>query len=110
MYLAGEWVPAWLRMSITFLVAALGVAGLGWWVLRGDARNRAADKAVEGEAYADATAARIDWRPTEPYHLFCVDIESAGFISFGTDRRLMRWSAASGLEVLPHPDAGSSPG
>ncbi|TMD27921.1 MAG: hypothetical protein E6I04_14175 [Chloroflexi bacterium] len=61
-------------------------------------------------AYADATAARIDWRPTEPYHLFCVDIESAGFISFGTDRRLMRWSAASGLEVLPHPDAGSSPG
>jgi hypothetical protein len=39
----GEWVPAWLYMSITFLVASLGVAGLGWWVLRGDARNRAAE-------------------------------------------------------------------
>lgn len=49
-YLAGEWVPAWLWMSITFLVAALGVAGLGWWVLRGDARNRAAERAVEEPA------------------------------------------------------------
>ncbi len=46
-YLAGEWVPAWLFMSVTFLVAALGVAGLGWWVLRADARNRAAEEALE---------------------------------------------------------------
>jgi hypothetical protein len=44
---AGEWVPAWLYMSITFLVASLGVVGLGWWVLRGDARNRAADAELE---------------------------------------------------------------
>lgn len=44
MYLAGEWVSAWLFMSITFLVAGLGVVGLGWWVLRGDARNRAAEE------------------------------------------------------------------
>jgi hypothetical protein len=42
--LAGEWVPAWLFMSMTFLVATLGVAGLGWWVLRGDSRNRAAEE------------------------------------------------------------------
>ena len=41
--LAGEWVPAWLAMTITFAVALLGVAGLGWWVLRGDARNRASE-------------------------------------------------------------------
>ena len=46
-YLAGEWVPAWLFMSLTFLVASLGVGGLGWWVLRGDARNRAAEQAVD---------------------------------------------------------------
>ena len=26
--LAGEWVGAWLEMSLTFLVAAIGVAGL----------------------------------------------------------------------------------
>jgi len=44
---AGEWVPAWLYMSITFLVASLGVVGLGWWVLRGDERNRAADAQLE---------------------------------------------------------------
>jgi hypothetical protein len=47
MYLAGEWVNAWLFMSITFLVAALGVVGLGWWVLRGDARNRSAPGVLE---------------------------------------------------------------
>jgi len=55
-FLAGEWVPAWLWMSITFLVAALGVAGLGWWVLRGDARNRAAENAVESEAAGEHRA------------------------------------------------------
>jgi hypothetical protein len=44
---AGEWVPAWLAMSVTFLVASLGVVGLGWWVLRGDARNRAAETQAE---------------------------------------------------------------
>jgi len=44
---AGEWVPAWLFMSITFLVASLGVVGLGWWVLRGDARNRAGEAELE---------------------------------------------------------------
>jgi hypothetical protein len=44
---AGEWVPAWLFMSITFLVASLGVVGLGWWVLRGDALNRAAETEAE---------------------------------------------------------------
>ena len=44
---AGEWVNAWLFMSITFLIASLGVVGLGWWVLRGDARNRAAENTLE---------------------------------------------------------------
>ena len=43
----GEWVPAWLFMSITFLIASLGVVGLGWWVLRGDAINRAAEAEAE---------------------------------------------------------------
>ncbi len=47
--LAGEWVSAWLAMSLAFLVAGLGVVGLGWWVLRADARNRAAEDAVQAE-------------------------------------------------------------
>lgn len=49
--LAGEWVPAWLAMSITFVVALLGVAGLGWWVLRGDAINRASEEIDEAEPH-----------------------------------------------------------
>ena len=53
--LAGEWVGAWLGMSITFLVASLGVVGLGWWVLRKDALNRAAEDAAE-KAAADPKA------------------------------------------------------
>jgi len=48
-YLVGEWVPAWLWMSLAFLVATLGVAGLGWWVLRGDAINRAGEETLETE-------------------------------------------------------------
>ena len=51
-FLAGEWVPAWLVMSLAFLVATLGVVGLGFWVLRGDARNRAAD-AKEAESASE---------------------------------------------------------
>lgn len=47
MYLAGEWISAWLFMSLAFLVAAIGVVGLGWWVLRGDARNRASESLLE---------------------------------------------------------------
>lgn len=47
MYLIGEWVNAWLWMSVTFLVAFGGVIGLGWWVLRGEARNRAASHVDE---------------------------------------------------------------
>jgi hypothetical protein len=55
MILAGEWVPGWLGMSLTLFVAMLGVIGLGWWVLRGDARNRSAEETGERE-------------PTEPHH------------------------------------------
>ena len=58
-FLVGEWVPAWLGMSVTFLVAALGVAGLGWWVLRKDKMNRAAQE-------ADLAAA--DTAPKEAHH------------------------------------------
>jgi hypothetical protein len=48
--LVGEWVPAWLWMSMTFAVALLGVVGLGWWVLRGDALNRKAEESIQSES------------------------------------------------------------
>ena len=51
--LVGEWVPAWLWMSMTFLVASLGVAGLGWWVLRGDAMNRKAEESMQPESRSE---------------------------------------------------------
>jgi len=59
-FLAGEWVPAWLAMSITFLVAGLGVVGLGWWVLCKYALNRAAEEAAEPTV--------TDSQPQEPPH------------------------------------------
>jgi len=46
----------------------------------------------------------IDWRPTDPFHVFSVDIESAAYISFGEDKRLLRWTPAGGEERLTHPD------
>jgi hypothetical protein len=49
-YLIGEWIPAWFFMSLAFLVATLGVVGLGWWVLRGDSRNRRIEDASEEAA------------------------------------------------------------
>jgi hypothetical protein len=55
----GEWVTAWLAMSITFLVASLGVVGLGWWVLRGDARNREAETETEDRDAAHAKSDRV---------------------------------------------------
>ena len=38
-----------------------------------------------------------------PSHLFAIDIESAGYVSFGKDRIIMRWDPRRGLEQLPHP-------
>jgi len=55
--------------------------------------------------YGDAIFAAIGWRPDEPYPLYALDIHSAGFISFGDDARLLRWTPATGVEVLRHPDA-----
>jgi hypothetical protein len=60
-------------------------------------------------AHADALEAAIHWRPVEPYHLFRIDLEEAGYITFAKDRRLLRWSASGGkLERLPHPDSKSA--
>jgi hypothetical protein len=60
--------------------------------------------------YGDTLQAAIKWRPAEPYHLFAVDVQRAGFISFGEKRRLLRWSRESGIEVLPHPDDAADAG
>jgi len=45
------------------------------------------------DLYGDTTYAAIGWRPTEPFPLWSVDVERAVYISFGEERRLLRWSA-----------------
>jgi len=48
----GEWIPASLGLGLAFLVATVGVIGLGWWVLRGEAINRR----LEGESREEPPA------------------------------------------------------
>ena len=60
---------------------------------------------VRRRAFEGAQEAAIGWHPSEPYHLFAVDIDSAAFISFGEGRKLLRWSPSKGVEALRHPDA-----
>jgi hypothetical protein len=50
--------------------------------------------------YCEALFAKIGWRPTEPeFHVFRIDLESAGYIQFGDvdpDKQIrLRWSAAA---------------
>jgi hypothetical protein len=48
--------------------------------------------------YRATIKARIDWEPEEPnYHLFAVDVESAGFVVFGKDRFGLAWDPERGL-------------
>jgi hypothetical protein len=63
--------------------------------------------AGQRERYGQTIFAAIGWRPTEPYPLWSVDVESAAYISFGENRRLLRWTPAEGMEVLRHPEEGS---
>jgi hypothetical protein len=57
------------------------------------------------EQYGVTIEAAISWRPTEPYPLLSVDIDSASYISFGGERRMVRWTPDGGVEELRHPDA-----
>ena len=76
----------------------------GDFKLYGTARDVTDPK--QRERYGDTLEEEIDWRPTEPFHLFAVDIDSAGFIRFGSDKKVLRWTPDRGVEDLPHPDAG----
>ena len=48
--------------------------------------------------YRAAVKARIDWEPDEPnYHLFAVDVDSAGFVTFAEPRHGLAWDPQRGL-------------
>jgi hypothetical protein len=61
--------------------------------------GRAVDVPEPGRraAYCAALKARIDWEPKGPYHLFAVDVESAGFVVFGGERFGMAWDPEGGV-------------
>jgi hypothetical protein len=61
------------------------------------------------ELYAVTIEAAISWRPTEPYPLLSVEIDSATYISFGAKRRLLRWTPGGGVEELRHPEVDQEP-
>jgi hypothetical protein len=48
------------------------------------------------EAYRAAIRARIDWEPTGPFHLFSIDVQSAGFVVFGDSGYAMAWDPTGG--------------
>jgi hypothetical protein len=52
-------------------------------------------------AYQVAINARIDWQPDEPdFHLFSLEVESAGFTIFGDEHRALAWDPSAGLRRL----------
>ncbi len=57
--------------------------------------------------FGDEQEAVIDWRPPDEAPIFALDIQRASYISFGKERRLLRWTPETGEEQLRHPDDGS---
>jgi hypothetical protein len=56
-------------------------------------------------AYRASVKARIDWEPAEPnYHVFAVDVESAGFVTFAAPRYGLAWDPEGGLRRWDIPD------
>ncbi len=55
--------------------------------------------------YRATIKARIDWEPAEPeYHLFAIDIDSAGFVTFAEERYGLAWNPDGGLRRWKIPD------
>ncbi|HET7137905.1 MAG TPA: pyridoxamine 5'-phosphate oxidase family protein [Gaiellaceae bacterium] len=55
------------------------------------------EDALRVDAHRAAIKARIDWEPPEPYHVFAVDIDSAGFVTFAEPRFGLAWEAGGEL-------------
>jgi hypothetical protein len=54
--------------------------------------------AEQRAAYRAAIKARLDWEPPEPnFHVFAIDIDSAGFVTFAEPRYGLAWDPAGGL-------------
>jgi len=61
-------------------------------------RAVAVEESERRARYRASVKARIDWEPDEPnYHVFAVDVESAGFVTFVEPRFGLAWSAGGEL-------------
>ena len=60
------------------------------------ARARPVEDQPRVDAYRAAIRARIDWEPTGSFHLFAMDVDSAGFLSFGEERYGLAWDPGRG--------------
>jgi hypothetical protein len=57
-------------------------------------------RAERPERYRQTVHARIGWAPDEPeYHLFAIDVDSAGFVVFGRERYGLAWGPRPGHVV-----------
>ena len=64
-------------------------------------RARSQEDETVRSAYREAIRARIDWEPTGPFHLFAIEVESAGFLVFGESGYGMAWDPAGGTRRWP---------
>ena len=61
-------------------------------------RAVAVEQGERRDRYRATIKARIDWEPEEPnYHVFAVDIDSAGFVEFAPGRYGLAWDPERGL-------------
>ena len=50
--------------------------------------------------------ARIDWQPTEPYHLYSLDVTEAAYVRFTDEvQYVWRWDPSAGLRQEEKPNA-----
>ena len=56
----GEWVNSNILFGLVFLISAVGVVGIGWWVIRGDRLTRAVLESELGEPSAPAAVAHAE--------------------------------------------------
>lgn len=63
------------------------------------------DPAVRG-GFCRAIRARIDWEPTEPYHLFSFNVAEGAFMRFTeNEKETWRWTPQAGLHKEHVPNA-----
>jgi hypothetical protein len=68
-------------------------------------RAVAVEESERRARYRATVKARIDWEPAEPnYHVFAVDVVSAGFVTFAEPRHGLAWDAENGLRRWSIPD------